>query len=225
MIYDISEGPISEDEMRVILFLEEHKFKKVLDLGGVQRPWARHFVTHYADLIRPETWALRYPDMLKYEMFWDRQFITGDLEDVTIWRQLADAGPFDFVICTQVIEHLRDPKKFIERMTDIAPQGFVSVPHMVFELRKGIHWGHQFRGALPHRWICKMSQDVFTLFPKLNCIECMEFEWADKKETIPDLSFWWKDDIEVKVADDSCFDFADPQEAIDFLKNNLIEGE
>ena len=102
----------------------------------------------------------------------------------------------------------------------MANEGFISVPHKIFELRKGVHWGYNFRGALPHRWINDVREGVLYMYPKLNFIECMEFEF-DKLEKIPDLSFWWEGSIPVEVIDDTKFDFADPKEAINYFKQAI----
>lgn len=228
MIHSISTGPIAEEERKVIEYLSQKKFKKVLDLGGVHRPWARPYVTHYADLLQPDTWAKRYPEMLEFEGFWDCVFIQGDLDSAWMWEQIHREGPFDFVICTQLIEHLLNPKQFLTRMAFISNEGFISVPHKLFELKKGVHWDYPFRGALPHRWICTTSGGVFNLYPKLNFIECLKFDSDASTEPIPDLSFWWKTDISVNVIDDSKLDFSDPKEALDFymmeLNNNNVFG-
>lgn len=222
MIYNISLGPIGADECLVCKTL---KGKKVLDLGGVQRPWARPFVTHYVDLIAPETWAKRYPEMHGYEGFWDKKFMKGNIEDESTWEQLHAEAPFDFVISTQMIEHLSNPKLFLERLPSLAREGFISIPHKRYELKKGIHWGYAFRGALPHRWICIVRDGALRLYPKLNFIEVMDFDWVDNATEIPDLSFWWRDNIPCQVTDDSSLDFSDPKEAIDFYYEELGDKE
>lgn len=224
MIYNISYGPIANDEALVIEYLRQNQFKKIIDIGGVQRPWARPYVTHYADLIQPKTWADRYPCMLEYQGFWDKQFIIGDLEEDHTWEIIVANGPYDFVICTQTIEHLLDPRRFAKKLSAISSSGFVSVPHMICELRKGVHWGQSFRGMLPHRWISKITNGELILYPKLNFIEYMDFDWAEKG-VVPDLSFWWQDNLDLNVINDSFLDFSDPQEAIDFYKRELGERE
>jgi len=223
MIDKISTGPISQDEAKVIEYIKANNFERVIDLGGIQRPWARPLVSHYVDLISPDTWADRYPEMRDYEGFWDKEIILGDVENETMWDKLYSEAPFDFAICTQMIEHLSNPKLFLERLAVIAKEGFISVPHKRFELKKGIHWGYDFRGALPHRWICIVRDGVFRLYPKLNFIEAMDFDWIDNATEIPDLSFWWKDNIPCQVIDDSFLDFPDPKEAIDFYYEEMKE--
>lgn len=219
MIYNYSEGPIDQDEQKVRIYLEEKNFQRVIDLGGVQRPWARPYVTHYVDLITPEKWAERYPEMKEYGGFWNRKFIQGDLDSAETWQRLYK---YDFAICTQMIEHSRDPEKLLNRISTIAKQGFISVPHHMYELRKGIHWDHNFRGALPHRWIIIIRDSVMWFYPKLCFIESMKFDFVDNYERkIPDLSFWWKDEIPVKIIDDSHLDFPDPQIAKDFYAKEM----
>jgi hypothetical protein len=219
MLHNISLGPISDEEEKVISFLKKNSFDKVLDIGGVQRPWARPYVTHYLDLLYPETWANRYPEMYKYEGFWNKNFIREDVNDVSIWDKLDK--PFDFVICTQVLEHLGDPKTFLLNLFKIANSGFISIPHKLFELRKGVHWDHSFRGALPHRWINVIRDNKLIMYPKLSFIEYLTFDSDDRGLKIPDLSFWWENSFDFNIIDDSYLDFSDPTEAENFYRNEL----
>lgn len=36
---------------KVIDYLKEKKFKRVIDIGGSMAPWAKEFVTHYLDIL------------------------------------------------------------------------------------------------------------------------------------------------------------------------------
>jgi len=222
MIYNISTGPLSEEEQKVRDFLKEKKYKRVLDIGGVQRPWARPYVTHYMDPLDPNVWAKRYPEMIDYEGFWYRKFIQSALTPRLVEKfssKVVDI--FDFIICSQTLEHVSNPELFLIGLTRIGFQGFISIPHKLFELKKGIHWDQPFRGALPHRWISVIRNETLIMYPKLNFIEYMKFKCDEKNDTIPDLSFWWKTNIPHTIVDDSKIDFPDPQEAINFYQQEL----
>ena len=232
MIYRISPGPLTQDEEFVRDHLKRSNFKRVLDLGGVQRPWARPYVTHYVDLVYPEAWANRYPEMKEYEGFWDKEFIQGSIESSFVWEHLMFQEPFDFVICSQTLEHVSNPGYVLTQMSKIAPNGFISIPHKLFELRKGIHWGQPFRGALPHKWISVIRPQlgfdtieyVLRMYPKLSFIDFMKFDCDNKNEEIPDLSFWWNDAIPHQIVGDDCLDFPDPKEAMNFYQKELNDG-
>ena len=232
MIYRISLGPLSQDEEFVRDHLKRNNFKKVLDLGGVQRPWARPYVTHYVDLMNPGEWANRYPEMKEYEGFWDKEFIYGNIESGFVWEHLSYQKPFDFVICSQTLEHVSNPSFVLDQIQKIAPEGFISIPHKLFELRKGIHWGQPFRGALPHKWIsairpqfCGENIDyVLRMYPKLSFIDYMKFDCDGANITIPDLSFWWLNHIPFEVISDERLDFPDPKEAMNFYQKELNDG-
>jgi hypothetical protein len=232
VIYRISLGPLPQDEEFVRDHLKRNNFKKVLDLGGVQRPWARPYVTHYVDLMNPGEWANRYPEMKEYEGFWDKEFIYGSIENHYIWDILKEQMPFDFVICSQTLEHVSNPSYVLDQIQKIAPEGFISIPHKLFELRKGIHWGQPFRGALPHKWISvirpRFDKDnidySLRMYPKLSFIDYMKFDCDGANVPIPDLSFWWLNYIPYEIIGDECLDFPDPKEAIDFYRKELNNG-
>ena len=221
MIYNISLGPLSDEEEKVRQYLKEKQFKRVLDVGGAQRPWARPYVTHYLDLISPYDWARRYPEMLKFEGFWEKNFIKQGLNLRFVKENSKPKNMFDFVICSQTLEHVENPELFLTGLSMVGFHGFISIPHKLFELKKGIHWGQPFRGSLPHRWISVIRNETLVMLPKLNFIDCIDFSFDKEDKPIPDLSFWWKDKIPCNIIDDSHIDFPDPQEAMRFYKEYL----
>jgi len=66
-------------------------------------------------------------------------------------------------------------------------------------------------------------------FPKLGALEMMEFDFEDKlKHYKPleygQLGFMWKNDIPVRIVDDTDIGFPDPQTAIEFYRKELEGG-
>lgn len=59
------------------------------------------------------------------------QLICGDIEDEAVWK--AVVGPFDAVVCADVLEHLRDPAKVLRRIRPLLASGgrlIVAVPNV-----------------------------------------------------------------------------------------------
>lgn len=58
----------------------------------------------------------------------------GSLEDESLWERLAaNEGPFDTILCLDVLEHLVDPWAAVSRCRDLLAQGgilIVSVPNL-----------------------------------------------------------------------------------------------
>jgi len=70
-----------------------------------------------------------------------RRVITGSIEDEAVVRQAAAGGPFDAIVCADVLEHLADPWAVLRRLRNLlAPGGAVlaSLPNVA-------HWSVRFR--------------------------------------------------------------------------------
>lgn len=52
------------------------------------------------------------------------EWICGDLEDDQLWRDLRNVRP-DLVICSDVIEHLRDPITLLNRLSSLVGSGLL----------------------------------------------------------------------------------------------------
>jgi len=227
MIFD--ENGLDRDVMRarILNYLRENKFGAVIDVGGALDPWAREYVTLYVDLWEPEDWLQRYPENLEDGLVQATARIVGDLDDPRTWNEICNRaeqiGKFDFAICSHVVEHLGNPLITLEALPVIAKEGYMATPSKYTELKRGGHF-EQCRGMLPHRWICTVRDGVLWLFPKLNFIEALEFEWADPEGKPGELGFRWKDDIPFRIITDKELDFPDPYEAIDFFVKELQIG-
>jgi len=231
-------------DARVLEYLEAHGLRNCVDIGGVQRPWASRYVNMYVDLITPEEWKKNYPDMYDpYPEIWKSAVLVGDCDSDETWFKLMECvlefGKFDFVICTQMAEHLSGPKKFFERLPMLADQGYVGVPNKCFELGRGREFsdegvarcglsGH-YRGAFPHRWIYTIKEGVLWGFPKLSAVENIVFPFEDKlMHNQPldygQLGFFWEKEIPVRIVGDSDIGFPNPKIAIDFYRKELSAG-
>ncbi len=239
MILDAAIENREVGENRILEYLEKEQFSGVIDIGGVQKPWASPYVSTYVDLIHPYEWAKRYPDMYD-EYIWKAKMIIGNCEDPEVWDQIykdieKNSYRYGFAICAHLIEHLGNPGIFLDRLSSIAKEGFIATPNKYAELKRGVHFGDEgiercglkghYRGFFPHRWICTIRDEKLWMFPKLNFIEQMEFSWENKvKDESRQLGFRWKGSIPYHIVDDTILDFPDPQPGIEYYREELGKG-
>ena len=96
---------------------------RVLDVGGWHSLWASKFVTHVIDIHEvPAT-----------------NFYLGNINMPEVWQEIAEdvkqKGLFDFCICTHTLEDIANPRLAIERMPQIAKEGYIAIPSKYNELR------------------------------------------------------------------------------------------
>lgn len=180
--------------------IEEHlrEDATVLDVGGAARPFAR------AD------WVL---DILPYaargELGWDGE--RGDERfDETSWvrRDVCDREPwpfadrqFDFAVCSQTLEDVRDPVFVCSELQRVAAAGYIEVPSVDEELTFGIQgpwvgWGN-------HRWIALVEPGRIEFAFKHHVVNregshlpagsVDEISATDRTQTL-----WWEDSFKVR---------------------------
>jgi len=219
MIYDVS---IKEVRNGVREYLARQNFPRLIDLGGSMNPWVKEHVTHYFDILSPHEYLKSSP--LYTEKVQQAKAFVGDINDGYGWEEVYDDvkenGKFDFAICTQTLEDIRNPSYVLRSLPRIAKQGFISVPHKYRELNlvEGFgpdtqkEWGlnKAYIGYFHHRWIFTIIDGPkLRLFPKLEFIACVEHiqELIKGKPIENELSFWWKDDIPFEIINE---DFLGP---------------
>ncbi len=116
---------------------------RVLDLGGAANPWCEEFVDVYVDL---------YPVDGK-------ETILGNFFDDNLWIKIRKFRP-DFIICTHVLEDVRDPLYLLKNILESAQTGYISVPNKHTEL--STIESRFYVGYCHHRWIFTLHDE--TLF-------------------------------------------------------------
>ena len=106
--------------------LSENKNWKILDIGCGFNP--NQYATTICDVLD-----------LK-EKYSDKKFVKLENENLPF----AD-NEFDFVIASHVLEHVKDPTKFLNEISRVANQGYIEVPtkledNLVFENKKAHLW-------------------------------------------------------------------------------------
>ena len=222
MIYNATRTKIQREA--VTDYIKRKGYKRVVDIGGSLGPWANEVVTYYFDLQKPTVE--------------DRIWIPGDLDNVKMWEEIraSKLAPFDFIICTQCIEHLCNPSVALTYMPFLAREGFLEVPNKFIELRKGVacseeglqRWGIKqlTRGFVPHRWIFTIREEKLWCWPKLPLVEQLEgLEWADDPSVGSEaLSFLWRGHIPHHVVNDTALDFPDGESVCKLYRDELIIG-
>lgn len=115
---------------------------RVIDIGGRHNPWADEVVDAYADIFEFET---------------DKKLYVGDINDIDIWETMAKDGPFDFAICSHVLEDIRDPLTGLRWLPRVARAGFLGLPnkHTEFSPVASQYW----LGQPHHRWVFTVKDD------------------------------------------------------------------
>ena len=211
MIYSIS---VKEEREKVLDYLEQSRFLRIVDLGGAMLPWAKEYVTHYFDILSPHVYLKDSP--LYIEKLQKAIALIGDINDEYGWEEVdkdvKENGLFDFAICTQTLEDIRNPSYVLRSLPRITKQGFISIPHKYRELNyveghapsTQEEWGlnKPYIGYFHHRWIFTIVDGPkLRLFPKLEFISCViKIQELIKDKPIEnELSFWWKDDIPFEI--------------------------
>jgi len=123
----------------------------VLDVGGYISPLTR------ADwVIDVMPYHSRGPDGHEGdgpERFTEETWVQRDICDPEPWP--FEDNQFDFVVCSQTLEDVRDPILVCRELVRVAKAGYVEVPSRLVEHSYGIQgpwvgWAH-------HHWICEVK--------------------------------------------------------------------
>ncbi|MEN6445569.1 MAG: methyltransferase domain-containing protein [Candidatus Cloacimonas sp.] len=248
MIYDFRNR--FNQKAKVLAHLEQAKYPRVLDVGGILHPWARKYVTHYVDLLEKDYVAINDPHTYDDD-FKKAGYFQADIGNPFTWDAIKDDvlknGKFDFAICCHVLEHVPEPSFGISFLTSIAKQGFVSVPSKYIELERGSQFTEEglercgvtgfWRGAHCHKWILSLRNDfaepTLMFWPKYGFLEYLKGldDWVlpmlalNGEERPGDLSFWYKGSISHQIiTDDFLMDDVNPQNACDLYREELKKG-
>lgn len=126
--------------------LRINKFDKVLEVGSGHNPAYRANVI-VEKYITPNDH--RGGDIKIYP---HQKFVNADGSNMPFKDK-----EFDYVICTQVLEHVDDPIAFVNELQRIAPRGYLEVPSFV---------GESLFPKKSHKWVCLELDGKLVLFEK-----------------------------------------------------------
>lgn len=133
--------------------LEENADYCIVDIGGGANPWYPH-TKYIVDIVSYEN----------TERERERENINGDLHDSSLWDKVRAVHP-DFIICTHVLEDIRDPFFVIDEICRSAPAGYISMPtkHQEFSRQESLF----YVGHCHHRWIYTLDDNVLKAIAKM----------------------------------------------------------
>lgn len=170
----------------------------VLDVGGWAKPLAR--ADWVIDVMPYETRGMLGRDGDGDERFSSSTWVVRDICDREPWP--FEDGQFDFVVCSHVLEDVRDPLFVAAELQRVARAGYVEVPSRLDEQTWGVQgpwvgWGH-------HHWLIELHGDRFDFLFKPHIIHWREDFWFPKAfhDTLtPELkveTLWWEGSFEAR---------------------------
>jgi hypothetical protein len=125
----------------------------VLDVGGWARPFPR--ADWVIDLHPHATRGLyEYDRATVEERFGPATWVVRDICDREPWP--FSERQFDFAICAQTLEDLRDPLWVCSELMRVARAGYIEVPSRLEEQSLGVD-GARWPGWSHHRWLCDVD--------------------------------------------------------------------
>jgi hypothetical protein len=168
----------------------------VLDVGGWAKPFAR--ADWVLDIQPFETRGLYGGELSETERFGAETWVRRDICDREPWP--FDDRQFDFVVCSQTLEDLRDPVWVCSELRRVAKAGYIEVPSRIEEQTYGVHgpwvgWSH-------HHWLIDTRPDSIEFVFKNRALEA----WPDAQfpagycDSLPPerriQAFWWDGEFE-----------------------------
>lgn len=127
---------------------------KVLDVGGWARPFNRANVV--IDIYPYETRGFFGSQGGSKEYFTKKTWI---IHDISSKKRLPFKNKsFDFVICSQTLEDIRDPLFLCSELQRVAKRGYIEFPSEKAELTLGIS-NNRYCGYYHHRWLIHIEKE------------------------------------------------------------------
>jgi hypothetical protein len=179
----------------VIDYITQNKYMKefkVIDVGGSAGGWSYNYVDAIVDF--NDMQKDHNPNIMHFKC---------DITHPDSWTEVLsyveENGKYDFCICSHTLEDIMNPVYVAEQIQKIAKEGYVAVPSKYRELSRFECGPTGYRGYIHHRWIFDMRDNIFIGYPKINYLDSTNVfdKIADMDEYKSDLSFYWKDKIDI----------------------------
>ena len=136
----------------------------VLDVGGGAQPLNR--ADYVLDIMSYENRAKFGCIGTQKENFSKDTWIVRDICNKKCWP--FKDKEFDFVLCSQVLEDIRDPIWVCQEIVRVGKMGYVEVPSISKELSRPE--SYFYRGYCHHRWLITLEEKKLVFFPKFSAL-------------------------------------------------------
>jgi SAM-dependent methyltransferase len=93
----------------------------------------------------------------------EQTWVQADICASTPWP--FDDGMFDYVLCMQTLEDVRDPVRVCEEIARVGRAGYIETPSAATELTRGVQSPH-WCGWQHHRWLVEEEDGGLAFFGK-----------------------------------------------------------
>ena len=184
----------------------------VLDVGGWGSPFER--ADWVLDLLPYETRGLYgYDRATAVERFTAQTWIQRDICDHEPWP--FDDGQFDFAVCSQTLEDLRDPIWVCRELQRVARAGYIECPSREEEQSWGVHgawvgWSH-------HRWLVDVVESRLRFAFKPAVLHARDHFPSGHASTLDEtkrvVMLWWEDSFDAEE-----LQFVEPEDLHRYLR-------
>ncbi len=186
---------IKNNEREILEALNENDL--VLDIGGWDKPFNR--ANYVLDIQPYETRGFHNSQGGVKEYFNKKTWI---IHDISARKKFPFKDKqFDFVICSHVLEDIRDPIWLCSEMKRISKKGYIETPSIYSELTKGYD-NKNYVGYYHHRWLIDIKNNQITFRFKPHFIHNDKRYYLPKKylknlnEKEINSFLFWKDDFD-----------------------------
>jgi|GEM_PF-1465887 len=157
---------------------------RVLDIGGAAEVFPRANVV--MDILPYEARQRGLFGNMP-EQFSRDDWHAGDICFPEIWRQFKDKE-FDFVVCSHVLEDVRDPIFVCAQIQRVGKAGYIETPSQFRECAKvsandvAAGWGH-------HRWLVEVEGGTIVFRPKMHWVHMFDYLGDARRRFLNDYFF------------------------------------
>lgn len=145
--YGISYDIINKNVLHKALNINDQDL--VLDVGGGHDPLVRANV-----IVDIDTEETSHRNFNKIKLYPHQKFVCSNIEDLSCFQD----NEFDYVFCSQVLEHVSDPERACSELQRVAKRGFIDTPRSGFDLAVG----HP-----DHKWLIDYIDGILYFRPKM----------------------------------------------------------